>query len=1320
MILHYFEFETNDEKYIISFDSKGSSFIYDVKLEVGKRIIDIRRKIDQSKEYYQTIEHFIKALEKNGEESLIDELYKETIALYSIKKGFSFLIIFFLKIYQKSDLCSELLKIFKKINGDKNENSKNMDRKPILKEYTSIFKSINSDANKIIETYNYNPIEFYGIVLSYLNHYDYENFSLTVNELFNKKPDHLFEILLIYNANFKNPINQNIDFFNEFIKYSILNKEFSSLLKGLDYIRDICTFLSIINKNKEEIHKKYNLQKIEKIIKIGDLKFKKDKKEEIESQKDKEPKTPTLSINSKKNLNQNTEEINTGSNNKDENNINKVLKNIKAIINYCKENKTFLIYFTNNFWSYILSYYNEPKQNNIYICFQLRELFKKYNELVDDIYNLLEKKDKVKMTTIKKEANSYFERDEFAFILAQMITKYNNKSEVSDIEKLAFITGYNPYYIEPKYSNKVDCSIFDTLDLNQIDEKFIEDFKRRNFETIFKDNISEYIKKILGKIKDIPHFNKIIKLINIEKLTDKNIYLDLLKKRYDNIIHNEIGLLSDEALKEAVCVSAKIAIINYSYETKEKKFEFIKSRIKKLEDRIIPLIFIEIINQCFNENEKDIIIEEEEEQTTDESQIIIKEEKNNTDFNEMKKFIFNEFSTKLDNENDIDNIIKLIDCLEGKGTKKEKEENKEAMIEEFLQILLSKNLFAKDLKEPKDDFFSSSQSLRILLLIRLYEKGKIRKSDKSYYDNIISLIDFVIKDLDGEIKKSKLEEFLKNEKSVIIERLKIISLIISGFNPEDKYEDLKKKNDDINEDLNNLKDIKDNIIIYHKDSYQDLMKKIIDVLKTNQNKRITEYRGGIKELIKEAESKNLPELTRRIKEVKDFLLFNVIYDENSGKDDKTNFDYAYKTLTDIGDYLKSKTDIIELNNKHKDIFKKIKEKLSNNEEEANIFIENLKKYYKISNTNLIDELTILFKSKKYELDIKSIIFFFENYFDKDNKEWNEKLPKVGFEKYWEEDFKTIKDDLNKLKDNGIYEYKNIGNYNKLFTCLYDKEEAIDFLFKTTSENINKLKDKIQPTDRTIEIKDITDTEVCVAAISTMKNKIQDNFKIFNYIKSMDEKTISQFENYSKIYSSVIELNTNQEDLDGNIYEKIIGIITDATFNILQDSQNFLYYDDKENKNKKITMKQLIRLKNQIHIKNQKEDKDDDLIKSKCKILLFFKEIMSGLEVINGYMRILRRKGSSLPIKISIKIKVKEKEPIQYFFGRNKSNLKEIRKFLFEAKNAYISQLDAKYKEKLNLRFLYGRQFRTIMKHLENILLIERTLIIAFKLFKLKI
>ena len=68
--------------------------------------------------------------------------------------------------------------------------------------------------------------------------------------------------------------------------------------------------------------------------------------------------------------------------------------------------------------------------------------------------------------------------------------------------------------------------------------------------------------------------------------------------------------------------------------------------------------------------------------------------------------------------------------------------------------------------------------------------------------------------------------------------------------------------------------------------------------------------------------------------------------------------------------------------------KKIKEKLSNNEERSKEFIKNLTDYYNIEDENLIDELTILFKSKKYEMDIKSIIFFFE-YFENLEKEFKD-------------------------------------------------------------------------------------------------------------------------------------------------------------------------------------------------------------------------------------------------------------------------------------------------------------------------------------------
>ena len=378
-----------------------------------------------------------------------------------------------------------------------------MDRQPLLKDYTSKFKSIKSEAEKIIENNNYNFIEFYGIVLCYLNYYDYENFCSIINDLYNKKPEDLYEILLIYNAHLKYPINQDLNFFNKFISYAIANKDFHIFEKGLNYIKDIETFLNIIKENKKAIFEKYNSQKIEKIIKLDDLKF---KKADMEDETTKKNKIVTEGAVSS--IKQCKEKIsNVGNKN---NNILEVINNIKSIIKFCKDKKTFLIYFTNNFWKYILNYFNEPKIDNIYICFQLRGAFMDYHELVLKVF---EKKDA--KFTIKKDSTNYFERDEFAFLLDQIIRQYNNNQEVKNIEKLAFITQYNPYYIEPKYSNKVDCNIFDSFDLNKIDNEFIGDFRRMNFETIFKDNIAEYIKKFIEKIKDIPNFNTVIKLINI-------------------------------------------------------------------------------------------------------------------------------------------------------------------------------------------------------------------------------------------------------------------------------------------------------------------------------------------------------------------------------------------------------------------------------------------------------------------------------------------------------------------------------------------------------------------------------------------------------------------------------------------------------------------------------------------------------------------------------------------------------------------------------------------------------------------------------------
>ena len=708
---YYFEFEIGDDKYIISFDSKGFLFVYDVVVEMGKKIIDVRRKINQNNiEYNDKMEYFMEALKKNGEESKIDELYKETIELYSKKKGFNFLIELFLKIYQKKNLCTILLEKFKEMNKNHKDNQKNMDRKSYLKKYISEFNTIKCQADKLIDNNNYNTIEFYGILLSYFNFYDYKNFTSIVNELYGKKPNDLYEILLIYNSHFKYPINQNLSFLNNFIKYVISNKEFSVLESGLNYIKDIDTFINVIEKNKEEIFNKYiksdnSTINIKCIIKIdNNLKIKSFEKEN-ETEIVEGNKTKTIVENnrhevendiSRKNIqviqNENKKENNSDSVNESKNEIDsniqkkekksifQIIENIKSIIEFSKKNKTFLVYFTNNFWRYILNNYKIPKQDNIEICFKLREIFIKYYNLVIDVF-----KEKDKKFTIKNDAINYFERDEFAFLLDQIIKKYLNiQKDLNSIEKLAYISQFNPYYQEPINYNKIDSEIFDFFDLNDVDNDFIEDFRKMDFENIFKENITEYINKMISKITNISNFDTIIKLINIKNIKDKNEFLNSLNKKYDTIIINSEKENTDENLNKTIKVVAKLAIINFIYET-GKRLDFIKYRIKKLDKNIITLIFIEIMKICMSkedkENKKDEEMKEDnisdDEENEDKENKIIEEEYKDINFKEIKEFIFEEFANNLDNENDIDYIINLIDCLEGKPEYEQKNKEKE-------------------------------------------------------------------------------------------------------------------------------------------------------------------------------------------------------------------------------------------------------------------------------------------------------------------------------------------------------------------------------------------------------------------------------------------------------------------------------------------------------------------------------------------------------------------------------------------------------------------------------------------------------------------
>ena len=190
----------------------------------------------------------------------------------------------------------------------------------------------------------------------------------------------------------------------------------------------------------------------------------------------------------------------------------------------------------------------------------------------------------------------------------------------------------------------------------------------------------------------------------------------------------------------------------------------------------------------------------------------------------------------------------------------------------------------------------------------------------------------------------------------------------------------------------------------------------------------------------------------------------------------------------------------------------------------------------------------------------------------------------------------IKNILKELKQNNIYDYQNIKNYNKLFTCLNEKKEAIDFLFSKKEQDIDNLENRIEPTNRTIKIKDIKDTKVCVSHINRMKTMSEKDR--FDYIKNMEPQVISQFINYSKKYLAIIELDLYYDNSE-NIYELVKSKIKDVLIlNIYQDKEDFLYYE--EDKCKTITLEELIYLKNKIPPLQPKTDNDETQIFKKAK------------------------------------------------------------------------------------------------------------------------
>jgi hypothetical protein len=1277
-----------DYTYIILFSNKDETFVYETELKKRNKYLPniVPEDIDQTIiPLYNKLFIFSEALEKNKAIDKEEKLYKDSIILYEKRKKFSLLISLFLQIYTKNaKLCSKMLEIFYNIND-----KENYDKPKDLSKYLDEFKKIFKESDDIINNNKYDKVHFYGLLFCYLHNYDKENFPKTIKNFSEGNEDILYEILIKYHSHFTNSLEQDKNFYDRFIKY-LLEKDYNSAIfkNILGYIDDIETLLFVINENIKTIYNKYEDLRNDPIKLSDDLILtKRNLKSEFTpfGQQDRE----SLDIINKKPPK--TDKKN------ELNELDNIEELIRNIIEFSNEKKSLILFIKDTFWIKLLKEYDIPDWENINNCFKLRRLFREYNALINTLYpdegKIQESKKKHKENIsqiIKNEINRYYERDEYAFILNNNIKNFFKikKGKLTNSEILGAITWFNPYFSKEKpdkerYKNYRETYIFDYINFGNIKEDFVKTFKQLGFEEIFEANIKDFINKITSKITDILTFGNIMKLLDANRLGEKKKdYYNLLKNKYDLIVKIEIQSLKEDKLDNAVTIVSEFVSKIF---LDEQDTRFLEENISKLDDKIKKKIYYELIKTY-----------------------------NTKDYEKMKNYIFNIFLKK---KEDIDSIIKLIDNLS--------EDDKKDFTTKLLE----------NCKFDKKEYYSNDENKNINLLCGLNEAGKLKiiGQDNVHANTMMYTLDEIRLDLEsGSISKNELEVFLnktttkaltnnltneeandkidknKNEKDKkIIQKLGLIKLVIETYNPEDVFRKLDKIIGDIKGKVDDLNFIKEALSIFFRNKNREDIDKIVEIVKEIETNKISDLN------LNEKRNKSIDKLLElkpkcdEINKVKNFLLFKEIFKISQGADQGEIFEVALKKLKDLKSSFENNSSNIETifnDTNFVNIFKTIKEELGKKDEsKSDLFIKQMIDYFDIKDDTKKEELKIIIKSKKYEMVVKSIDDFFINITGKRLA----LLPNnINLS---EMDLKSLKRTLNKLISDKIYNYQDKSPFYKVYTSFYKKKEAIDFLLKKGKEDIkefeNSLKDKLDPTNRSISIKDINDTIECIKhfrAFKSLKNQ-----EIINYIRDLydpkDENitTIKIFESFSKKYESISEL---ERKTGGDTFEEVYQIINDASLIFKLDSEDFRY--KKNGENIKINIEELIKLKNKINIQPSKSStkKRNDPYEIKCDKLLFFKDIISNVEVIYNKINILRTEGFNIPIIINISIKYKHDSHdshVEYKLNDSKSSFSIIKDYLFMVKNDYENQLTSIYENEKYLRLLHGKFFRKVKLHQEG-------------------
>ena len=922
------------------------------------------------------------------------------------------------------------------------------------------------------------------------------------------------------------------------------------------------------------------------------------------------------------------------------------IKELNDILYFSQNQTKLLIFFSGTFWKKMTEVLGRPSADNIYYLFQLRKNFKEYLKFVNEHY--------------KKEHNIYLNaeetdgKDELAVILNRIIQKnIEEEKEITNDEIINQITKFDIYYLEDIYINRRELNFLDKINFDEKETEWMSKFKGANFENIFKNDIENFILKLDSKIKKMEDLGTAISIINEENIKnmDKMEYLiGLLKRKALNLMKNS------NALKEPKIKSNKLkSLISL--------FKIIYKHTKKVEK------IRDIFDTLENESKHIVLME------------LLKSFKKDQS---LVDYIFDFYIHNINVY--YKNIIELFEILN----------------EEDIKNFMQKISGIKDDKKnyriiSYENFFTEKESLNLNLLQELNKKiDKIKTT--YYFGESKKVLERIYKNIEEKkLEIRNLKSLLLYPKDNVIKRFELLNILNRPLNPNDKYEELKAKYEKAQEEIKELKKISDALKEFHKDFHKEEIKKIEEKINKFNNGEIKEF-DNISKLIMEL-GDDFKKKAERINKIKQSSIFKKLFNNTQGTDDDNRFETAFKKL---------KPEFISVYRKTKTVDEKLKKEF-----QIIIDILGLK-----DDEQTQKELKYMEDSSGAEEDIKSMLYFSENFKVNANDNNHGKEDKLELEDILREKYENIKnnikkkENLNELKKMNIYDCEHKGIDVEFFNLFNNQKEAIDFLLTKSHENLEIIKDKIISIDNAVKASDIEEVDNCIDIFNNVLRNCKNKYDLFEKIKKINETSLGNFKKFIQIFPYLVELDNNSDN-SYNLYIQANKYFINAKYYISLNYEEYSYIDiDHEKEEKTIDLDIIKSIKHKINIPNEveirlKENNDlpegqERISFQKTMLLLKFKEVVSNIELIEQFIWVFQTKGCSLPIEIEISIKYPE---VTYFLKKRKipfadrnCNL-DLSKYLLNVKNYLEKSLDSNYKREQNLRFLYGKQFDTLNRHI---------------------